>query len=202
MVERVRRLVGDGWSRWQVSSLAGLRLLRAFGGLDVTADWPVYTLNRLAAQSLLDLKLARFTLSPEDARDNMAGLLGRFGAQAEVLLFGDVPLFLSASCVRANQEGKCPGRAGCDGGSALPMRLSGGEDVLAVSDECRTVVLGARAYSLAGRMDELRQAGASVFRADFVWRPYEAREVRDLWRRVRRGDAVAGTVGNFDRGLA
>lgn len=82
------------------------------------------------------------------------------------------------------------------------MRLGSAASVLAISDECRTVVIGERPYVLAGRLGDLRAMGARVFRADFVWRPYEAQEVCELWRRVRAGQAVAGTVGNFDRGLA
>ncbi len=202
MATRIERLVDQGWTRWQVSSLAGLRLLRSRGGLQVTADWPLYVLNGAAADELLGLGVTRFTLSPEDGRENMAMLLGAFGEAAEVLAYQDVPLFQSASCLRVSISGACPGRAACDGGEAAPMRLGSAASVLAISDECRTVVIGERPYVLAGRLGDLRAMGARVFRADFVWRPYEAQEVCELWRRVRAGQAVAGTVGNFDRGLA
>jgi len=48
----------------------------------------------------------------------------------------------------------------------------------------------------------LVSAGARILRADFMYREYTADRVREIWRRLRAGQAIPGThAGNFERGL-
>jgi hypothetical protein len=206
--ERVGRLMARGWDRWQVANLAGWPLLglgAAKGGAgraDLAADWPLYVLNRQAALQLMDMGALTFTLSPEDGLENMRALLGEFGERAAVIAYQDTPLFLSASCARANLAGRCPGKAACPDEVTRLVR-PGGEAVLAVQDRCLTAVIGERPLALAGRLADLRRAGAVRLRAEFIWRPYAAEEVRAAWRGLRgEGPPPAGHVGNLDRGLA
>jgi putative protease len=203
---KIDRLRGAGWSRWEAANLSawsylGLDALRPARDTDLSTDWSVYVLNRLAASQLLHMGVSRFTLSPEDGLANLRPLLGEFGPKAVVIVYQDTPQFLAESCAYANLIGGCPGKANCKFES-MEMVSSHGERVTALDYHCRTIVLNRGPFCLSTRLDDLRRAGASSLRVDFVYRKYEPDEVRDRWRRVRAGMAVpGGHAANFDRGI-
>ena len=96
---------------------------------------------------------------------------------------------------------KTAGKANCNF-QQMEMVSSHGEKVLALDYHCRTIVLNQGAYCLSTRLGELARAGAVSLRADFIYRPYEADEVRRRWRAVRAGKPVpGGHAANFDRGM-
>jgi hypothetical protein len=145
--------------------------------------------------------VSRFALSPEDGRDNVRSLLAEFGPRAVVIVYQDTPLFLAESCAYANLIGGCPGKANCRFES-MEMASSHGERVTALDYHCRTIVLNEGPFCLSARLGDLARAGATSLRADFVYRPYEPREVRERWRQVRAGRPVpGGHAANFDRGM-
>ena len=158
-------------------------------------------MNRLAATALQGMGVRRFALSPEDGLANLRSLLSEFGAQAVVIVHQDTPQFLAESCAYANLIGGCPGKANCRFES-MEMVSSHGEKVTALDYHCRTIVLNQGPFCLSTRFKNLAAAGAINLRADFVYRPYEPREVVERWRLVRAGRAVAqGHAANFDRGV-
>lgn len=72
----------------------------------------------------------------------------------------------------------------------------------ALDYHCRTIVLNQGPYCLGNRLQELAKAGARLLRADFVYRHYEAGDVRRRWRLVRAGRNVpGGHAANFERGM-
>lgn len=197
-------LYENGWHRWFVSGLAGWHMLSRFSGTDLAADWPLFALNRLAADQLRAMGFRSFTVSPEDDAVNMADLLGEFGESAAVTVYSDLPLFLSASCAPANL-GDCrlaeKGDAAPCRDAARPMRLqlerSGPVEVWPIA--CGSLVTG-RAFSLSAKITRLAAMGMTLARVDLRWRPRKPGYVLEIWRRVRSG-SMAGTLGNFDRGL-
>ncbi|HEX5269611.1 MAG TPA: hypothetical protein VFW33_03940, partial [Gemmataceae bacterium] len=203
---KVERLRGAGWSRWEAANLSawtylGLDPAAPARDVDLSTDWSVYVLNRLAASRLIAMGVRRFALSPEDGLANLRSLLGEFGSRAMVIVYQDTPQFLAESCAYANLIGGCPGKANCNFES-MEMVSSHGERVTALDYHCRTVVLNQGPFCLSTRLADLRAAGAVSLRADFVYRNYDPREVRDRWRRVRAGKAVpGGHAANFDRGV-
>jgi putative protease len=195
-----------GWTKWEVGNLSawsflGLDPHEPAAGIDLATDWSVYVINRLAAQQVLQMGARRFTLSPEDGLANVRSLLAEFGPQAVLIVYQDTPLFLAESCAYANLIGGCPGKANCRFES-MTMVSSHGEKVTALDYHCRTIVLNREPFCLAPRLGDLARAGAVHLRADFIYRPYDPREVRDLWRLVRAGRQVpGGQAANFDRGI-
>ncbi len=204
--QKVERLRGAGWSRWEAANLSawgylGLDPSRPARDVDLSTDWSVYVLNRLAAAQLLGMGVSRFALSPEDGLANLRALLGEFGPRAVLIVYQDTPQFLAESCAYANLIGGCPGKANCRFES-MEMVSSHGERVTALDYHCRTIVLNQGPFCLSTRLGDLARAGAVSLRADFVYRNYEPGEVRDRWRRVRAGRAVpGGHAANFDRGM-
>ena len=61
----VKHMVNHGIDKWEASDLATLRLLRALGLDDITADWTLYAFNKAARQALADLGIRRHVASPE-----------------------------------------------------------------------------------------------------------------------------------------
>ncbi|HEV3142514.1 MAG TPA: U32 family peptidase [Gemmataceae bacterium] len=210
LLHKIEKLRATGWRKWEAANLsawsylglepAGLAAL-APRLVDVSTDWSVYALNRLAARQLLELGDTRFALSPEDGLDNMRPMLVEFGPQAVVIVYQDTPLFIAESCAYANLIGGCPGKANCRFES-MEMESSHGEKVTAIDYHCRTIVLNQGPFCLSRRLRELAAAGAISLRADFVYRKYTPEEVRERWRQVRAGKAVVGGhAANFDRGV-
>jgi U32 family peptidase len=198
---KIERLTAGGWMKWQAANLSAWRYLNDPSLFDLSTDWSIYVINRLAAQQLLSWGVSRFTLSPEDGLANVRSLLAEFGERATLIVYQDTPLFLAESCAYANLIGGCPGKANCRFES-MEMVSSHGEKVTALDYHCRTIVLNQGPFCLSTRLADLAQAGAVSLRADFVYRHYDPREVRDRWRLVRAGRPVpGGHAANFDRGL-
>jgi putative protease len=200
---KIEQLRSAGWSKWEAANLSAWSYLRAADLVapDLSTDWSVYVLNRLAAEQLIALGVTRFALSPEDGLQNMRSLLCEYAKQAVVIVYQDTPQFLAESCAYANLIGGCPGKANCRFES-MEMVSSHGERVIALDYHCRTIVLNQAPFCISNRLTDLARVGAANLRADFIYRKYEPMEVRDRWRRVRAGKAVAGGLSaNFDRGI-
>jgi putative protease len=209
LLHKIDKLRGAGWQKWEAGNLSAWSYLKLgptglaalAPRLDVSTDWSVYALNRLAAEELLDTGVSRFALSPEDGLENLRPMLAEFGPKAVVIVYQDTPLFIAESCAYANLIGGCPGKANCRFES-MEMESSHGEKVTAIDYHCRTIVLNQGPFCLSRRLRELAEAGAVSLRADFVYRKYTPEEVRERWRLVRTGKAVpGGHAANFDRGV-
>jgi putative protease len=212
--QKIHHLRAAGWTKWEAANLSAWSYLgldpargteRATSGeelgVDLSADWSVYVLNRLAAEALTRMGVTRFTLSPEDGLGNLRSLLAEFGTRAVVVVYQDTPQFLAESCAYANLIGGCPGKANCRFES-MEMVSSHGEKVTALDYHCRTIVLNQGPFCLSTRLPDLARAGVVALRADFLYRAYEPYEVRRRWRLVRAGRAVPrGHAANFDRGI-
>ncbi len=195
-----------GWRRWEAANLSawhylGADPLKPTGELDLATDWSVYVMNRLAALQVLDMGATRFALSPEDGFENARTLWNEFGSRAVLIVYQDTPQFLAESCAYANLIGGCPGKANCNFES-MEMISSHGERVTALDYHCRTIVLNQEPYCLSSRLAELRKAGVSAVRADFIYRTYAPKIVRERWRLMRQGKAIRGTqAAKFETGV-
>jgi hypothetical protein len=203
---KIDSLRAAGWSKWEAANLSAWSYLdldphRPAAAIDLSTDWSVYVVNRLAARQLEQMGVRRFALSPEDGLGNLRSLLAEFGPRAVVIVYQDTPQFLAESCAYANLIGGCPGKANCRFES-MEMVSSHGEKVTALDYHCRTIVLNDGPFCLSPRLDDLARAGAMSLRADFIYRKYTPEEVRDRWRLVRAGRPVlGGHAANFDRGI-
>jgi putative protease len=199
----VAALRAAGFARWELTGVGSWALLGISaddpGGLDLTSDWSLYTVNRGAARQLRDMGLRRVTLSTEDVRSNMAALLRQLGAAASVVVYEDSPLFISESCPYANLRGGCPGTAACSF-SSMDLTSSHGGGVTVLNDRCRSVTVNAEPFNLSPRLAALREAGARSLRVHFLHRPYDPGRARSIWRAMRRFEVVVpGHRGSFER---
>lgn len=188
--------------KWEASNVGGLQLLRRVGspGLqndqyDITADWPLYTLNTQAALQWRDQGVQQIVLSPEDDAENLYWLIRQLGDAAVVPAYQHTPLMISAT------------RPAVD---CRPDDLS--RRVLELTDRSKRkfrtersgrqfVLVNTEPFSLAGRLDELKAEGARCFRIDLSYGIDFPSEAADIVNRIISGAAVAGHTGNFDRNL-
>ncbi len=204
---KISELRKAGYARWEGGNISAWGMLGlapdASAPTDLlSADWSLYVLNRAAAQKLLSMGIGRFTLSVEDGLENMKPLLAEHGERAQVVVFQDTPLFISESCPYATLAGGCPGVGNCKF-EQMEMTSSHGEDSLAISERCRTVVVSKNPYSLGPKLSALAAAGARRVRADFLFRSYQPAEVARIFRGLRQGSELPfGHIGNFERGLS
>ena len=113
----VKHLMRAGFSKWEVSDLAALRLLRTLGATDITADWPLYSFNRAARALLSELGVSRVVASPEmsvaDQPPNLLPLNGATGTMPiEFLARQSTPLFISLTRPAAEDPSHLVGLVG------------------------------------------------------------------------------------------
>ena len=90
----VKRFLHAGYDKWEASDLATLRMLKAVGVVDITADWTLYAFNARALAELLAMGVKRFVASPENNRENLQ-YLAESGYEIEFLSQQSTPLFIS-----------------------------------------------------------------------------------------------------------
>ena len=83
--------------------MSAWEFLKDGDGFDLSADWPLYAMNRAAAAQLAEMGAPRFTISPEDGLENARALARQFGERATAIAFQDTPLFVSESCAFASR---------------------------------------------------------------------------------------------------
>jgi putative protease len=172
------------FKKWEAANVGGLNLLH--GQEDITADWPLYTLNTQAALQWRGQGLQQVVLSPEDDAENLFALIGQLGGAAIVPVYQHTPLMISAT------------RPAADGSELIDRSRR----TFRVEQAGRQfVLLDAMPFSLTGHLDNLRAKGARCFRIDLLYGMTSPAEAADIVRRIVSGAMVPGHTGNFDRGL-
>ena len=149
----VKRLVRAGFSKWEASDLATLRLLKLSGVSDITADWSLYAFNSAAAAELAEAGVSRFTCSPENGEENLEALAGIAAPRPEFLESQSTPLFISLT------------KPSCDD----PSRLTGPKGDEFVSFKTGGLWITVR----ADRRTFHVPAGARFIRTDLSWDPLQ-----------------------------
>ncbi|MEI6892340.1 MAG: DUF3656 domain-containing protein [Pontiella sp.] len=171
-------------SRIEVSNVGALHEHRACGNL--TADWPLYTLNTEAAEQWRELGIQQHVLSPEDTGDNLKSLLAILGDRAMITIYQHTPMMVSATMPNS--------------GNALfdrrkkPMRIEKNGD--------QFVLIFEEPFCLMDHLDELRSAGARHFRIDLTYGVDTTEQATEIIRRILRGETFSDHHdGNYNRSL-
>ena len=102
----VKRLVREGFVKWEASDLATLRLLKSAGVSDITADWTLAALNSQALAVLHAAGIRRFVASPENSQSNLQAL-SESGYCVEFLAQQSTPLFISLTKPATEPDALC-----------------------------------------------------------------------------------------------
>ena len=187
----IDKFLSAGFLRWEIGNLAGLSLLPK--GLDISLDSSVSVLNTSALEEVLSLGLSRATFSVEDTFDNIK-VLSQKSQQTALILYQDVPLFLSANCVRGND---C---AHCDK-TRLEQEITNGKGrYRLISDHCQTTLTDIRPFTLPPIAQTLP---VGFFRIDFVNRHYTPNQALQIIDTIRgRGKISPSYSGHFEKQFA
>ena len=166
--------------KWEAANVGGLNLLQ--GQEDVSADWPLYTLNTQAALYWRAQGVRQFVLSPEDDAENLFALIGPLGDAAVVPVYQHTPLMISAT-------------RPATGGLELTDRS---RRTFHIEESGREFVLVKDApFSLAAHLDELKANGARRFRIDLSYGMNSPAEAAETVRLLLENKKVPGVTGNF-----
>ncbi|MGN0867559.1 MAG: U32 family peptidase [Oligosphaeraceae bacterium] len=185
----LRRLFVKGYRKWQVANLGAIPCLAKVSvtpdNTSITADWPLYVNNTAAARFLLEeMGLQRVALSPDDTPENLLTLAERLGPVAEFPVFQDAPLAISAACANASLQGRCFGPEECRF-REMTLENRAGERLRVVNDQCHSVYLREEPLSHESLLPKALARGARLLRADFCWRDWSPRAIREHWERLQ-----------------
>ncbi len=170
--------------KWEAANIGGLKLLN--GKEDITADWPLYTLNTQAAVQWRDQGIRQFVLSPEDDAQNASVLIPQLGDAAIVPIYQHTPLMISATRPATHGE-KFTDR------SRRSFRVE--------QNGQQFVLVNETPFSLVEHFDELEAFGARRFRIDLCYGIDTPQQAADLVRSITAGLPFPGHPGNFTREL-
>ncbi len=174
----IHHFFAAGHRRWEAANLSAIEFIPRADDLNLSADWPLYTLNSSVINELGDIGVSRFTVSPEDTLDNISTLAARFPRALVWPVHRDPPLFISESCPHAARLGQCPGPKQCDFTEETLISKSG-ETVRVVNRNCRF-------YTLleAPTLRPLPPGLPLIPRLDFLYRHWTPAAIRDALARL------------------
>lgn len=184
--ETARALAEHGWNRWEISNLGAMEILRGLE-LDLTADWPLYAMNGLAARYWLEHGIQTVTAAPEDIPDNLLALAEKLGDRLVVPIFQHTVLARSAVCIMSSTRGFCPGKPSCDF-TRLDLKTNRGENFTAINNDCMSVIVNRDPLDYSYLLPQLRQAGASRFRLEYLWLDFMPEKIEERVRADTKGN--------------
>ena len=192
----VAKLYHEGWRRWEATNIASFQILGDTGAslrnINLTADWQLYVTNRAAAKAILSQGCQRVAFSPADTWQNWSDLLQTLAPIADVIVYQDTPLAISDVCINASVKGFCPGKRVCDF-KYLKLNTNDDDNLLAINNNCQSVIINAQPFSLGGKIAQLHHLGATRFRMDFIWRDYAPTIVQQIWKELRQDHEIPNT---------
>ena len=192
----IAKLYHQGWRKWEATNIGSLQILSDTGAsmsnINLTADWQLYVTNRAAAKAVMSFGCQRVAFSPADTWQNWSDLLQTLAPVADVIVYQDTPLAISDVCINASVNGFCPGKRICDF-KYLKLNTNDDDNLLAINNNCQSVVVNALPFSLGGKIAQLHHLGATRFRADFIWRDYAPTTVQQTWRELHQDHEIPNT---------
>ncbi len=168
----------------EASNIGNIETCRSLPNL--TADWPLYTLNTEAAEFWKELGIQKLVLSPEDTAENLKALLRVLGPRAIVPVYQHTPLMISATKPDAGEH--------LSDRQKKPMNIERNGSLY--------VLIYEAPFALIEHLDALRAAGARNFRIDLSYGVHDPERAADIIRRARSGRPVPGShAGNYSRTL-
>lgn len=175
----IKRHLEKGFTKFSVSNIGGIYLMKEFNITDWICDYYLYALNDYSVEFLLSLGAKRITLSPEDSFENIKSLSDNFGANIDLLVYGDVPLFISDNCL-----GDCKN---CHSTDTVIIR------------NCRHYVMGKNPFCIVNKIADLK---VKNLRIDFCYKKYDAQTVKNIFNNLYNNQCPKNSISaNFEKGF-
>lgn len=184
----IKSLTESGYHKWEVGNYWGLEVLPS-SGLDISLDSSLYILNSQAAEMAKEIGASEITLSLEDNKINICNIIEKCQLKTNLIIYRDVPLFISAACIRDNDCGHC---------NRQPLWFDlerDGHKFKALSADCQVMVFDNKPFCIAEGAADLYP---DAFRIDFVYRSYTPEQVRNIVNKLLKFENVTDCIsGNF-----
>jgi len=201
---KITELYATGWKNWQITNIAGWQLLddaiADLHTLNLSTDFSIHTLNHCAVKQLQQLQISSFTCSIEDGKDNLQTILNDFSDIATLIIYQDTPLFISEACAKVHYE-KCPGKERCNF-KTMNIDTVVNTHFKVINRDCRSITINQKPFCIAEHIPTLLQNGLKRVRADFIWKKFSPKDVRQIWQQLKNCKKIPNThSANFSRGL-
>ncbi len=170
------------------------------------ADAGIYTFNGASREFLFVSGVCMDTVPLELNHKEIAE---RGTASSELIIYGHVPMMISAQCVYKNTKNRCRGRESEKHVFILKDRMSKKLPVICFCGCCLNVIYNSVPLSLHSHMDKIRKLGIENVRLYFtVEEPEEALSITGYYTELINGNGDAGvspvkeyTNGHFIKGV-
>ena len=186
--EKIEKMLAAGYRKWEVANYWGCSVLPE-KGIDLSFDAPIYMFNSQATQMAKELGAGRITLPAEDLLTNLQKVAKISALPVVWEIYGDMPLFTSAACIRDNACKNCNRQEKW-------MKLEkNGHKYDVCSKDCQTMLFDASPYCVA---KEAKDVAADFYRASFVYKKYSADEVANIFEKLQKFEDVSAChTGNL-----
>ena len=186
----IQKALDLGYKKWEIGNYWGLSALTPIG-LDLTFDNSIYTLNSYAIKTAKELGAKRITFSFEDTAENLQNLAGKSILPTVFVAYSDVPLFISANCIRPHDCKQCAQ-------DKKWFSLNKGKeryDVLSVP--CQTILMNKKALYLGQHTNSIQ---ADYIRIDLLYKKYDFADVNHILNAIKNKQAIPSTdTGNWQK---
>ena len=166
-------------------------------GMTIRGDFGLNIYNSRAMDVMKDLEMASAMLSFEMTLPQIRDISKP--ANAEMLVYGRLPLMVTENCIIKNRTGQCI----CTQGQQKLVDKTGAEfPIIKDGDSCRSVLLNGKKLSMLDRLEELQRLGLWGLRLYFTTENQkEVDRVLADYRNPAPFDPGACTRGLYLRGL-
>lgn len=180
-----------GYHTWLIGNISGLSILPTKA--EIYFDNTIGVLNTQTAAYLFEQKIKGFTFSVEDCAQNIQKLAKEI-PNTTLVVYQDIPLFISANCVRKNSCEMCSHQIQVD-------TIKNGKDAfLMISKECQTIVMRQTPFYIA---PEAKQIDADFYRLDFCNRLYKKDEILSIIQKALDHEPLKNVfTANFKKNFA
>ncbi len=187
----VRKFYDAGYQKWLIGNISGLDLLPQKA--EVSFDNTIGMLNTQAVAYAFEQKVKGITFSVEDTSENIQKLAKEI-QNTTLVVYQDIPLFISANCVRKNTCLECSHKP-------LTDVIKNGKDLfLMVSKDCQTVLIRQTPYYIGS---DIKGILPTYYRLDFCNRTYSVDEVLNVIEKAKSGQMIKNSfTGNFKKKFA
>jgi putative protease len=155
----------------------------------IVLDAGIYVFSRRACEAFREMGIRRHTLPLEL---NAGELMHQYSDGAELMIYGRIPLMLSAQCLYRNYDVCVQEDPSADGALLLADRYQNYLPVKRVCSDCMNIIYQNRPLYLLDHGEKLKQIHPSAWRIVFT-----CESGKEAERILREYDQALGTAGGY-----
>ena len=180
----INSLIECGYKKWEVGNYWGFEFLPV-DRLDISLSPSVYMLNSQAIQTAKEFGVKRVSFAMEDVLSNVKVINENSSVNTCFVLYKDVPLFISAGCIRDND---CKN---CKGGTEIIELNKDGKKYVAISQNCQLMMFNDNPVCFANEAKDIK---ANFYCMDFCYKKYTPAKVKQISDKLMSFTDIKGCI--------